>query len=222
MRIGITMALLGVVLAFATAKVGAERTELTEALVSQQHANANYQAQDIKHRVSILTLQNVHAEAEGVGKTNADDMLGMARSAQRYEEEAEIALDWTDSYDAMVDARTESQEGFERGQLAAELGIVIASVALLLKRRIPWLLAMGLGVLSIVLITMTWLEVRHKAADADEKIEHLEKKFEDLHDKNKTIAADKILLEAIIKEYSAAAKLPDEKPPAPEPAHAPE
>ena len=65
MRVGITMAILGVILAFAAAKVGGERTELVQALVDQQHANANYQAQDVKHRVAILALQNLHAEGRG-------------------------------------------------------------------------------------------------------------------------------------------------------------
>lgn len=208
MRIGITMAILGVVLAFGAARVGAERTELTEALVSQQHAHANYQAQDIKHRVAILALQNVHAEAAGAGKTNAADMLGMANSAERYEHEAEVAMHWVDAYDAMIQARTESQEQFERGQLAAEIGIVIASIAILLKRRLVWIVAMLFGVASILQITVASIHVHHEAHEAEEKIEHGEKAFEELHSAGKTTAADHKLLEEIRREYGPASATP--------------
>ena len=45
MRVGITMAILGVLLAFAAARVGYERAELVQYLVEQQHAHAKYQAQ---------------------------------------------------------------------------------------------------------------------------------------------------------------------------------
>ncbi len=40
-HVGITMAILGVVLALCAAKVGAERTELVHSLVEQQNAHAN-------------------------------------------------------------------------------------------------------------------------------------------------------------------------------------
>src|SRR5690349_13942696 len=60
--IGITMAILGVLLAFCAAKVGAERTELIEVLVEQQHAHAKYQAQDIKHRLAVNNLRQLHAQ----------------------------------------------------------------------------------------------------------------------------------------------------------------
>jgi Domain of unknown function (DUF4337) len=208
MRVGITMALLGVVLAFATAKVGAERTELTQALVGQQHAHANYQAQDIKHRISILTLQNMHAEAAGAGKTNAADMLGMANSADRYFKESAIAKVWVDAFDPMIDARTESQEHFERGQLAAEIGIVIASIALLLKRREPWFLAMALGVLSIVLIALTFVEIHSAAHEAEAKIDAAETAFDEMRAANRTTAADQALIDDVKREYGPAAVTP--------------
>ncbi len=47
---GMTMAVLGVLLAFASAKVGGERTELVKSMVEQQDAHMRYITQDIKHR----------------------------------------------------------------------------------------------------------------------------------------------------------------------------
>jgi Domain of unknown function (DUF4337) len=204
MRVGITMAVLGVVLAFAAAKVGGERTELVKALVDQQHAHANYQAQDIKHRVAILSLQNLHAEAE-VGKTGAQDMLGMARSAERYLAEAQVAKTWVDAFEPLIDARTESQEHYERAQLAAELGIVIASIALLLRRREPWWVALALGALSIALVALTYQHTAATTHDAEHKIEEAEKKFDELRAAGKTTDADQALVDEVKRTFGGAA-----------------
>jgi hypothetical protein len=207
MKVGITMAVLGVVLAFSAAKVGGERTELVAALVGQQHAHANYQAQDIKHRVAMLTLQNLHAEAE-VGKTGAADMLAMARSADRYLRESDVAKTWVDAFDPLIEARTESQEEYEHGQLAAELGIVIASIALLLKRRLPWLAALALGALAIAQLGRTYAHTSHRVHDAEAKIEAAEKAFDDTRAANKTTAADKALVDEVLRAYGSAAPAP--------------
>jgi hypothetical protein len=204
MRVGITMAILGVILAFSAAKVGGERTELVQALVDQQHANANYQAQDIKHRVAILSLQNLHAELEP-GKANAKDMLGMAGSAERYVKEAAVAKSWVDAFDPMIEAISESQEHYERAQLAAEFGIVIASIALLLKRREPWFLAMALGLLSVALLAMTYHHTHDTVHDAKAKIDVAETSFDELRAANKTNEADQALVDEVKRMYGSGA-----------------
>ena len=213
-RVGITMAVLGVVLAFSAAKVGGERTELVQALVAQQHAHANYQAQDVKHRVAILSLQNLHAELDAA-HTNAADMLGMARSATRYLRESELAKTWVDAHDPLIEAYTESQEEYEHGQLAAELGIVIASIALLLRRRAPWLIAMALGVLAIGQLARTQLHTSHRVHDATAKIDAAEKAFDEARAAGKTTDADHALVEEVVRTFSAAA--PPAAPAAPAP-----
>jgi hypothetical protein len=71
--IGITMAVLGVVLAFCAARVGAERTDLIKALVEQQHAHAKYQAQDVKHRMAILNLRQTQGAIPSAENTKVLD-----------------------------------------------------------------------------------------------------------------------------------------------------
>jgi len=201
MAIGITMAILGVILAFAAAKVGGVRTELTRALVDQQHAHALHQAQDVKHRVAVLALQNLHAESDP-SRTNADDMVAMALSAERYEKEANAAVAWVDAYDPIIETHVESQEEYEHGQLAAEFGIVIASVALLLKRKSAWIAAMALGVVSIVVIGATWWHARGELHHAEEVVKHDEDAFYALRDANKTNAVDQALIDDVKKIYT--------------------
>jgi Domain of unknown function (DUF4337) len=204
LRIGITMAMLGVVLAFAAAKVGGERTELVQSLVAQQHAHAKYQAQDIKHRVAVLSLRQARA-AWQPGKGNDSDMLHMADAVERYANESKLAKEWVRAYDPEVEAFTEAQEEYELAQLMAEFGIVLASVALLLKRRIPWLLAIGLGVVAVGTVGATWRHVRHTVHAAEEKIEESEKAYRELRAEGKTDEVDQALVEEVRAAVKAAA-----------------
>lgn len=203
-RVGITMATLGVVLAFAAAKVGGQRTELVQALVDQQHAHAKYTAQDIKHRVAVLTLQQLHAEADAT-RTSAKDMLLIANSIERYDGESIAADAWVDAYDPVIEAHADGQERYEHAQLAAEFGIVIASIALLLRRREPWLVSIVLGGVAIGLLAMTYLHTHAAVHDAEGKIEHAEKAYDELRKANKTTAADKALVDDVRRTYGSAA-----------------
>jgi hypothetical protein len=199
-RVGITMALLGVTLAFAAARVGAQRVELTQALVDQQHAHAKFTQADIKHRVAVLTLQQLHAEARPES-TSAKDMMLIAGTIDRYLVEAQLADKWVDTYDPLIEAHAEGQEHYELAQLAAEIGIVIASIALLLKRREPWLLAIVFGVAAIGVLGHTYWHTHGIVHDVEHKTEESEKAWEDLHKASKTDAVDKALVEDVKKVY---------------------
>src|SRR6266567_2799671 len=59
--IGITMAILGVMLAFCAAMVGSERTELIRATVEQSNKWGIYQAETTKYRVMEADYEMLHA-----------------------------------------------------------------------------------------------------------------------------------------------------------------
>jgi len=207
MRVGITMAILGVLLAFAAARVGYERAELVQYLVEQQHAHAKYQAQDIKHRSAILSLQQLHATAAVEGaKVNAADMVTIASSANRYFAESQAAKEWVDAYDPIIAAHSVAQEEYEHAQLAAELGIVLASIALLLRKRAPWLAGVLLGVGSIVLLAMTYLHASHDLKGTEAKLEETETHYRTLREAGKTTDTDQALVDQVLKTYGPATK----------------
>lgn len=201
MRVGITMAMLGVLLAFAATRVGYERAELVQYLVDQQHAHAKYQAQDIKHRAAMLSLQQLHATAEG-SKVNAADMVTIAKSANRYLAESQAAKIWVDAYDPIVAAHSGAQEELEHAQLAAELGIVLASIALLLKRRAPWILGMLLGAASVVLLVITIRHTAHKLEGTEAKVEEAGKAYRALREAGKSAESDQVLVDEVLKMYA--------------------
>jgi hypothetical protein len=197
--IGITMAVLGVLLAFCAAKVGGERTELVQALVEQSNAHAQYHAQDVKHRVAVIGLQQVHATAFGSGADtlNKNDVLGMAGTVERYLKESNLAKSWAASFDPAVLAHVHAQESYEKAQLGSEVGIVLASVALLMRRKLLWIVAIILGVVSIGIVGTTYVQTASVVKAAEEKIEETSKVYEEARTKDKTTDSEAQLLSSI-------------------------
>lgn len=199
MGIGITMAMLGVLLAFCAAKVGGERTELVQSLVEQSNAHAQYHAQDVKHRVAFIALQQLHATAFGSapGALDKHDVLAMADTVDRYLAESDLAKDWSGSYDSSVQAHVQAQESYETAQLFAEIGIVLASVALLMRRRILWFVAIALGLASIALVGKTYWHTTQIVAVAERHTEETAKVYLEARARHKTTASEKEMIESI-------------------------
>ncbi len=195
--VGITMAILGVTLAFCAAKVGGERTELVQALVGQQNAHAKYQAQNIKHRVAFLDLQAVHAIALSHGAVDKKDVLFMAASVERYLKETDAAQQWVDAFDPTIEAHVEGQERYENAQLFAEIGIVVASVGLLLKKRIAWFASIFLGVLALGTVAWTYARTTKVVSQAEHAIEEKGKVYRDMRNADKTTAEEDAFLEEV-------------------------
>lgn len=203
--VGITMAILGVLLAFTAAKVGGERAELMMALVDQQHAHAKYQAQDVKHRAAVLGLRQLHATAVG-SKVDPLDMRLVAKTVNRYLGEAAAARVWVDSYDPLIAAHIEGQEEYELAQLAAEIAIVVASIALLLRRRAPWLLAVALGCVGVGQTAMTWRHEKALVHQLETKTEEAGKAYRALRDEGKTTDSDQALVDEVLATYGEPVK----------------
>jgi Flp pilus assembly protein TadB len=211
--IGITMALLGVMVAFCSAMVGAQRTELIKALVEQSTRMGTYQTETMKFRAmtansellkalspaqdeikKIETTLREKRRASGKGddedtaelkdliSSSVEDLADLltpdhevirdfGRVAKTYERDMKEAKEDADSYDKMIEARGEAAEGYERALLAAEIGIVIASVALLLGNRMVWAVSLVLAVTCIGTAGYTFQAARHNVAAAQDKIQ---------------------------------------------------
>ena len=215
--IGVTMAILGVVLAFCSAMVGSERTLLVQKLVEQQNAHAKYQAQDVKHRMSFLALTQVQATTFGSNNNSVskDSVLSLARTVERYLAESVLAKEWTVSYDGVIKAHMEAQEEYEHALLAAEIGIVIASVALMIKRREAWFIAVALGLGAIVIAGQTMIHVKHEVKEAEQMIAAAGNKYETARKANKTTRIEDEFLGAVFTWAGGKPAAPAEATPAP-------
>jgi hypothetical protein len=92
----------------------------------------------VKHRSAYLTFTQLHAMSFGPnanGETvNKDDARALANSVNRYYEEYPLAREWTELYEPVVKAHMGAQQEYENALLAAEIGIVAPSIALLWRR----------------------------------------------------------------------------------------
>jgi hypothetical protein len=235
--IGITMALLGVLLALCAALVGSEREELTKTMVDQTNAYNEFQAESMKYRMMISELQMLHALTPSKGEAQkfkgdleqmradsgnqygvvlealelsstavADvltpdhaDLVHFVKLVRKYEKEREIAKKWAESYEAVVDAHFVSSEWYEKGQLASEIGIVIASIALLLGSRRFWWLAMVAGAVSAVVVVGNWVHSHGQLKTTLAAVDVAHTAYVDERARNNAKKDDEALLETIEK-----------------------
>ena len=195
--IGITMALLGVMLAFCAAMVGSERTALIKTMVEQSNRWGIYQAETTKLRVIEGDLEVLRAltpsKAEAAkldeilrskrapsGKADSEDTAELKdliasalddmtdvlapdpedithfkKLAHTYKQDVADAKEDAEAYEGAIKAHEDAAEWYERAQLAAEIGIVIASVALLLASRAIWGIDVLCGALGAGIIGWT-------------------------------------------------------------------
>ncbi len=257
---GITMAILGVMLALCAAMVGGERTDLISTMVEQSNTYGKYQAQRMKYRMTLTELGTLHAlspshkelarfeesisrDGAGPSSKGAESLTvdAVARSTEalvailqprtsdiertmnagkRYGEELEAAQGWAESYDEAVEAHFEASEHYEWGQLAAEIGIVIASVALLLANRKAWYISVAMGAVCLFSLVSTYVTTRSHLHHAEAAVAETKAKYTALRhgaegkDDDAQLLAD---VDAKLKQLEASEPAGAHEPPAAHP-----
>src|SRR5882672_8120957 len=125
---GVTMALLGVLIAVSAALLGSERNELTRAMIEQTQAHANWTAASTKLRLIFIELEKQRARVAAArdapgGWSPVERFIGLVTD---YGKERGLAESWAKSYEPVVEAHFGAAEGYEKAQLLAEFGIVLA------------------------------------------------------------------------------------------------
>lgn len=249
--IGITIAILGVIMALCSAQVGAARTELIATMVEESAAKSRFTAVSNKYRNLQAQLQQLHAampdlafrkkkneelkalDAETqspdtkksikAAELNADKILDTVTPTEkdvmrflalidRTREENEAAKHWSESYRDAVKVHENTADRFELAMLAAEIGIVIASVGLLLAKqrmfaRGAWGTGILLGVLSLSVAVGTKVTNDRALHGAEEKIHESEHHFTGMNKDEEDVKEDKKLEEDIHEEFKEMKKL---------------
>jgi len=138
-------------------------------------------------------------------------VLALADTVERYEKEGHSAKEWTESFEPAVKAHVLAQQRFDLAQLLAEIGIVVASVALLIKRRAPWLLSLALGLGSVGLVIHTHLSTGGVVHAAEEKIEETGKEYRAMRNDDATAEADRALV-AKVRAWAGVSAAPKPAP----------
>jgi hypothetical protein len=179
---GVTMALIGVLIAFCSAMVGSERNELTRTMIEQTQAHSDYTAASTKLRLVMIELEKQHARIA----TTRDSQGGWSpvprfiKLAGDYTKERNFAKDWADTYRPMVEGHFNAAEGYERAQLIAEIGIVLASLGVLLTSRPAWLLSVILSVICVIQLGATFIHTSSLVRNSHDKIHHAEEAYTEL------------------------------------------
>lgn len=191
-HIGVTMALLGVLIAFAAAMVGSQRQELITSLMDQSWAHSSYTAAAVKYRMVMLELQKARGTSPAATSAeNASPALkGFLRLYANYTEERKLAEAWDNNCEGLIDAHFDAAEGYEHAQLIAEVAIIIASIAVLMASRTAWLVSVVIGVLSLGQIGYTFASSRAAIHEHHDKVHHAQEAFEELIAKHLDTAED--------------------------------
>ena len=179
---GVTMALIGVLIAFCSAMVGSERNELTRAMIEQTQAHSDYTAASTKLRLIMIELEKQHARVAAARDPQGgfSPVPRFIKLANDYTKERNMAKTWADTYRPLVGGHFDAAEGYERAQLIAEIGIVLASLGVLLVSRPAWMLSVILSVICVFQLGRTFVHTSNVVRTSNEKIHHAEEAYTEL------------------------------------------
>lgn len=190
-HLGITMALLGVLIAFAAAMVGSQRQELMTTLLDQSWAHSSYTAAGVKLHGIMIELEKMK------GTPSAPNLNRFIQLYSQTDQEWKLAKEWDDACEPLIDAHYDAAEGYEHAQLVAEVAIIIASVAVLLNSRPAWMVSLVIGVICVGLMGYTFVQTRAAVSQAHEKAHHAEAAFEHASESHESSTANQETINAL-------------------------
>jgi hypothetical protein len=129
---------------------------------------------------------------------NKDDARALAKTVNRYYEEYLLAQEWTELYEPVVKAHMGAQQEYENALLAAEIGIVAASIALLWRRRSVWVVSMALGVAALVIAGHAWASFGGQVRAGEVDVERAKVKYQDKRAEDKEAAAEQKFVDSVL------------------------
>ena len=168
-------------------------------MIEQTQAHSDYSSASTKFRLIMLELEKQRG-ASNANPANGGDQPVLHRFLRLYTDyskERQYSKEWADSYSPLVQAHFEGAEGYEHAQLIAEIGIVLASLGVLLGSRSSWLLSIVLAVVCVVQLARTHLHTRHEVVEALEHVHHGEETYQELRKAHVLANEDEHTVEAL-------------------------
>ena len=143
----------------------------------------------------IMTLQS--KELLLTVTPTREDLLRFAEFMKQYNEQQHASREYTESFDGKIEAYAEAAEHYEWAQLCCEIGIVLASVALLLGSRFAWFASLVPAAAGIILIGLTFTGTQSALGKAEHKIAEAKAGYDKLIDEKAEAAGDAKLIHDI-------------------------
>ncbi len=175
-QMGVTMAILAVLIALGAAMVGSQRQELMTTLLDQSWAHSSWVAASVRSTMTASDLQKLHGQPGAAANPALPQLLHLDSD---YTTETKLAKEWDDACEPLIDAHYDAAEGYEHAQLIAEVALIIASIAVLLNNRMAWILSLVIGAISVGFIGYTFISARGEVEENHHKVEHAEKAYEE-------------------------------------------
>jgi hypothetical protein len=171
------------------------KARVMEADVEMLHAITPTKAEVDKFEAKLMSIKRVSGKSDDedtselkeaiavsakeladVLTPDPEDEAHLANLAKRYAHDTKEAKEDAECYDEKIAAHFDAAEWYERAQLAAEIGIVIASVALLLSSRAIWIISLVFAIGGAGVIVRTFVHTHGMLEAAEKKIEEAQKK----------------------------------------------
>jgi hypothetical protein len=130
----------------------------------------------VKEEMVVTDLQKMRSQPNAAGDPALARLIRMDAD---YTEESELAKNWDDVSDPLINAHYDAAEGYEHAQLVAEVALIIASIAILLNNRMSWYVSLVVGAISLGLIGFTFFSARGEIATNHHKVEEAEEDYVD-------------------------------------------
>lgn len=198
-HIGVTIALIGVLIAFCAAMVSSEQNELTRTMTEQTQANSDFSGASTKFRMVMNELEKLRSQSSlgSAGAGLLPEVKRFLRLSLDYSRERDFAKTWVDTYQPAIEAHFDAAQGYDNAQLFAEIGIVVASLAILLSNRSAWVISILLGIICIGVLTSTFVKTRHSVSHALGGIRQAENAYEQLRKAHLGARGDERILEEL-------------------------
>jgi hypothetical protein len=198
-HIGVTIALIGVLIAFCAAMVSSEQNELTRTMTEQTQANSDFSGASTKFRMVMNELEKLRNQSS-LGSTGAGllpELKRFLRLSLDYSRERDLAKTWVDTYQPAIEAHFDAAEGYDNAQLVAEIALVVASLAILLSNRSAWVFSIVLAVICIGVLTSTFLKTRRSVSRTVGNIRQTENAYQQLRKAHLAANEDERTLEEL-------------------------
>ena len=193
--VGLSIGILAVIVAVTAALGSSQRDKMTQAMIRQSQAIAKEASGSAKLRSVLIELERLSSLAkENRSERELRDQLSFYSD---YLAERNISKEWAESMDPSIEIHLEATEDYDTAQLLAEMGIAIASLAMLIHSRKVWYLSLVLGVLSMLQLAKTSYKVHHENTSIEMKIGEIAKRYEDLRAKHEKNGADARLIKEL-------------------------
>jgi len=201
---GVTIAIIGVLIAINGNLESNQKDDFIRTMIDQSRIHSSYAGYSVKYRMIMLEMEKARMAVSSTSDGGIVDSKKLPLELNRlvglysyYSKERKLARDWSESYDALINAHFDAASGYDKAGLLAEVGIVLASLGILFSSRVAWFASIALAALCICQASLTWVHSKGTIGSATVVLNKAEAAFNDLRKDHLESHEDEMTVEAL-------------------------